>query len=125
MARYKKGDIVLLPFPFLTTRDIKRKLRPALVVSDHTIPKRYNDLILLAITSKISKPLFETEILVDSSLPTFVQTGLTVDSVIKCDMILTLPEDIVVRKIGELDIDLLRKVQDAILKGVGIKLVNY
>lgn len=125
MASYKKGEIVLLPFPFLATRDIKKKLRPALVVSDHTIPKRYNDLILLAITSKINKPLFETEILVDSSLPAFDQTGLAVSSVIKCDMILTLPEDIVVRKIGELDIDLLRKVQDAILKGLGIKLVNY
>ncbi|MGH7901881.1 MAG: type II toxin-antitoxin system PemK/MazF family toxin, partial [Thermodesulfobacteriota bacterium] len=93
-----------------------RKLRPALVVSDHTIPKRYNDLILLAITSKINKPLFETELLVDSSSPAYVQTGLAVNSVIKCDMILTLPEDIVVRKIGELDIELLRKVQDAILR---------
>ncbi len=91
MAKYKKGDIVLLPFPFLTTRNIKRKLRPALVVSDHTIPKRYNDLILLAITSKINKPLFETEILVDSSSPAYVQTGLAVISVIKCDMIFTLP----------------------------------
>ena len=60
----------------------------------------------------------------DSSSPAFVQTGLAVNSVIKCDVILTLPEDIVVRKMGELDVDLLRKVQDAILRGVGIKVVN-
>ena len=107
MAKYKRGDIVLVPFPFLATSGIKRKLRPALVISDHLIPKRYNDLILLAVTSKIYKPLFETEILVDSSIPTFAQTGLAVNSVIKCDMVLTLPEDMVVRKIGELATDLM------------------
>ena len=121
MAKYKRGDIVLVPFPFLTTSGIKRKLRPALVISDHIIPKRYNDLILLAVTSKIYKPLFETEILVDSSIPTFAQTGLAVNSVIKCDMVLTLPEDIVVRKIGELATDLMKRVEDALLTGLGIK----
>ncbi len=121
MAKYKRGDIVLVPFPFITTRDIKRKLRPALVISDHTIPKRYNDLILLAVTSKIPKPLFETEMLVDSSSPAFAKTGLAVNSVIKCDMVLTLPEDIVVRKVGELATDLMKTVEGALLKGLGIK----
>ena len=121
MAKYKRGDIVLVPFPFLTAQDIKRKLHPALVISDHLIPKRYDDLILLAITSKIHKPFFETEILVDLSSPAFARTGLAVSSLIKCDMILTLPEDMVVKKIGELAADLMKRVEDALLKGLGIK----
>lgn len=121
MAKYKKGDIVLVPFPFLIAGNIKRKLRPALVISDHAISKRYNDLIVLSVTSKVHKPLFETEVLIDFFSPEFAQTGLAVDSVIKCDMILTLPEDIVVRKIGELADNLMEKVEGALLKALGIK----
>ena len=35
--------------------------------------------------------------------------------------VLTLPEDMVVRKIGELATDSIKRVEDALLKGLGIK----
>jgi len=34
---YNRNDIVLLPFPFITTEGIKQKARPALIISDHSI----------------------------------------------------------------------------------------
>ncbi|MDQ1350867.1 MAG: hypothetical protein QG657_1169 [Acidobacteriota bacterium] len=49
---YKRGDVVLLPFPFITTGGAKQKARPALIISDHSIPRRFHDLILVGITSQ-------------------------------------------------------------------------
>ena len=37
MAIYERGDIVLVPFPFVTSAGMRQKLRPALVISDHKI----------------------------------------------------------------------------------------
>lgn len=52
--KYKKGDIVVVKFPFiLKERGEKQKGRPALVISDDKVIKRYRDVVLAAITSQI------------------------------------------------------------------------
>jgi len=43
---YKRGDIVILSFPFVTQTGMQQKARPALIISDHSIERRYNDVIL-------------------------------------------------------------------------------
>ncbi|MGP8330609.1 MAG: type II toxin-antitoxin system PemK/MazF family toxin [Methanosarcinaceae archaeon] len=58
---YKRGDIVIVPFPFITLAGVKQKARPALVVSDHSIQRRFNDLILAGITSRRIDEILETE----------------------------------------------------------------
>ena len=52
--RYKKGDIVVVRFPFILRngREVQ-KGRPALVISDDKVERRYNDVILSAITSHV------------------------------------------------------------------------
>jgi mRNA interferase MazF len=55
----KKGDIVVVPFPFTDLSDVKT--RPALVVSG----KKYNggrNVLLVAISTKIGLPDFSLEI---------------------------------------------------------------
>ncbi len=49
---YNRGDIVILPFPFITTKGTQQKARPALVISDHFIERRFDDVILVVITSQ-------------------------------------------------------------------------
>lgn len=49
---YDRGDVVILPFPFITTGGVQQKARPALVVSDHHINRRFDDVILIGITSQ-------------------------------------------------------------------------
>jgi mRNA interferase MazF len=49
MARFVKGDVVVVPFPFADLSEAKR--RPALVVADLT----GDDLILCQITSQYVK----------------------------------------------------------------------
>ena len=51
-TRYKRGDIVLVSFPFTDLSSSKR--RPALVVSPDTFNERMQDLVLAAITSQLT-----------------------------------------------------------------------
>ncbi|MBI5182727.1 MAG: type II toxin-antitoxin system PemK/MazF family toxin [Nitrospirae bacterium] len=51
---YKRGDIVVVKFPFIIKEGSeKQKGRPALVISDDKVKKRYKDIILSAITSHV------------------------------------------------------------------------
>src|SRR6266705_1299059 len=50
-TRYKRGDIVLVPFPFTDLSSSKR--RPALVVSPDWFNSSNQDFVLVAITSQI------------------------------------------------------------------------
>ena len=43
---FNRGDIVILPFPFVTQAGMQQKARPALIISDHSIESRYKGVIL-------------------------------------------------------------------------------
>jgi mRNA interferase MazF len=55
MINYSFGDILLVPFPF--TNQTGTKKRPAVVINSGTYNQRHNDLVLMAITSRIRMPL--------------------------------------------------------------------
>ena len=64
---YNRGDIVIVPFPFVLTGGQQiQKARPARVISDMTLERRYNDLILASITSQVPEDLKETEMIMDA-----------------------------------------------------------
>ena len=70
-TRYRRGDIVLVPFPFTDLSSTKK--RPALVVSPDTFNEHAQDVVLVAITSQPSDsshivPLDEHDY-VDGQLP--------------------------------------------------------
>ena len=56
MARFVKGDVVVLPFPFSDLSGSKR--RPAFVIN----PLLGNDILLCQITSKASKDKYSIPI---------------------------------------------------------------
>ena len=73
---YKRGDIELLPFPFVIIDGIVRKARPALLISDHTIERRFDDFILAGITSQRVDDIEWTEFLIEENNKHFAATGL-------------------------------------------------
>jgi len=96
---YSRGDIVIVPFPFvLVSGEQEQKARPAMIISDEMIDRRYGDLILAAITSRVPEELKVTEL----SLKPTKETGLAKDSVLRTGFLMTLPQSLVVRKIGRL-----------------------
>lgn len=114
---YKKGDIVVVKFPFVLKEERKfQKGRPALVISDDKVEKRYKDVILTAITSKIPEGIMETELILD---PVEI-TGLVKKSLLRLDFIMTIPEELIRRKIGELPKNLMIEVKNKLKRLFGI-----
>jgi len=49
----EKGDLILVPFPF--SDQSGRKVRPVIVISNNNFNKHSEDLIVVGVTSNISK----------------------------------------------------------------------
>jgi mRNA interferase MazF len=93
MATFRKGDIVIFPFPY--TDLSSRKVRPCLVVSN----EMDEDLILCQITSqKIKKDNFSIELKKDET----IKGTLFIDSYIRANMIFTANKIQIIKKICEL-----------------------
>lgn len=87
---YKKGTVVLVPFPFTDLSG--NKVRPALIASQSVSG---DDIVVLFITSvKGKSELF------DVSLASSKTNGLKVSSRIKCAKIATLDKKIVLGELG-------------------------
>jgi mRNA-degrading endonuclease toxin of MazEF toxin-antitoxin module len=114
---YKKGDIVVVKFPFILKEIGEiQKGRPALVVSDEKLERRYRDIILAAITSHIPENIMEIEFILE---PTEA-TGLLRKSLLRLDFLMTIPEELISRKIGRLSENLITEVEHRLKRLFGI-----
>jgi len=114
---YNRGDIVVVPFPFVLSGGQKiQKARPALIISDMTLDRRYNDLILASITSQVPDDLKETEIIVE---PTPVN-GLLKKSSLRLEFLMTVPSELISRKIGQLKPQEIKDVDLKIARSLGL-----
>ncbi len=106
MARFIKGDIVVIPFPFSDLSGSKR--RPAFVIT--FLPG--NDILLCQITSKASKDKYSIPILSTD----FVTGNLPVESYIRPNKIFTADQNIIIRKAGNVKPALVNKIIDEIVE---------
>ncbi len=106
----KRGDIVLLPFPWTDLQGTK--VRPALVVSDDSYNKAENDSIFLFITTKIYEGGFDFRL--TKSHPSFQDTGLKVDSTFRIGKIVTLEQTLATHRLGYADTRLLKKIKSGL-----------
>ena len=95
---FNRGDVVLVPFPFtdLTTQ----KQRPGLVISSKDFNDSSPDVILLAITSQISKDLQHSDY--PLSLDEQKKGGLPKPSIVKATKVVTLSQALVRKTLGRL-----------------------
>jgi len=116
--KYKKGDIVIVKFPFVRlNRSIEQKGRPALVLSDEHPPRRYQDVTLAAISSQLPSNIMDLEIIIEP----LKSTGLVKESLLRLDFLMTIPEVLISRKIGNLPDEILIEVDAKLLNLFGIK----
>ncbi len=100
----KKGDIVVVRFPFILKngREVQ-KGHPAMVISDD----KAKSVILSAITSHVPDDVMEFEMIIGSKRG----TGLLKRSLLRLDFIMTVPEELISRKIGELSQNQLKQAE--------------
>ena len=112
----KRGDIVLVPFPF--TDLSLRKIRPAVIISPDP---QGEDIILAAISSvPLKTKLMPTEFMFESTHPDFSKTGLKKSSVFKLNKLLTLHHSIIIRRLGFVSDELQKQLDKHLAKAVGL-----
>lgn len=103
---YKQGDIVLVPFPFSNLSSTK--IRPVLIISNYSYNRNSADLIVCGITSNIKPSRFS--IIIDQHN---LRTGsLKTKSKIKVDAITALEKSIILKSIGTVKQNVIKKVKD-------------
>jgi len=106
VAKFVKGDIVVIPFPFSDLTQAKR--RPALVI----VPLEGNDAILCQITSKTVTDRYAV-----SLLDTDIETGaLKQTGNIRPNRLFTADQHIILYKIGSLKQEKLRAVVQKLIE---------
>jgi len=95
MTIYEQGDIVLVSFPFTDLTAVKK--RPALVVSANWYNKRYRDVVLVAVTSRVPPILDELDYRITES--DFKTGKLYKDSIVKLGKVFTIENGLILKKI--------------------------
>ncbi|MEX0987955.1 MAG: type II toxin-antitoxin system PemK/MazF family toxin [Bacteroidales bacterium] len=108
--KYKKGDIVIIGFPFSDLS--KTKKRPALIISNDTVNKT-GDYLMVQVTSKIhndilSLPINKTNFVNDKELP--------LQSCIRLHKIFLLNESLIITKNTAIEPSFLDSVIEKITK---------
>lgn len=106
MAKFVKGEVVVIPFPFSDLSGSKR--RPALVLAD--LPG--DDLLLCQITSQSSKDIYAVPLLAAD----FLNGSLPVNSFIRPARLFTADRNIVIRKAGLIRAKTINDVTQTIIK---------
>lgn len=119
---YRKGDVVLVSFPY-TTDDgsTQTKRRPAVLISNDYNNARLDDVLLVPLTSNTTRAAREptqVEVLMDT--PEGKSAGLRLDSVIDCTVIATIPKTLIVSKIGAFPQDVMEKVDQCLMIAMAI-----
>jgi mRNA interferase MazF len=108
----KRGDVVIVPFPFQDKPG--EKIRPAVVVQADAETKRLANTILAMVTGNLSDAGQPTTVLVDPADPDGAGSGLTGRSLVKCYNLATVRQNRVTAIIGHLSDVLMQRVNAAL-----------
>ena len=106
MTSYKRGDVVLVPFPFTDLSSAKQ--RPALVVSADTFNSTRNDVLVAAITSQIPPKLATDEFMIPAG--ELAACGLPKPSILRLSKLVSLHRQLVIKRVGALPATTLTQV---------------
>ena len=117
--KVRRGDVVLLDYPFST--GVGSKVRPALVVQGDRDNARLSNTIVALITRTIHRAGdVETQLLVDITTPDGMATGLRATSAVNCSNLFTVNEVLIHKKIGMLPAGAMTQVNECLRKALGI-----
>jgi mRNA interferase MazF len=107
---YRRGDVVLVPFPFTDLTGSKQ--RPALVVSSDAFNASHDDVLLVAITSRVPATLSSNEVVISST--DLGPSGLLKPSVVKTAKLITIHQALIRKSIGKMPPPALKQVLEVI-----------
>jgi mRNA interferase MazF len=108
-AAFNRGDVVLVPFPYVTDFS-KAKSRPALVIQNDVANKFSPNLILALISSRRPKKVYPFHFHIRNGTDLAEKAGLDKYSIVKSEVIITVPKSSVMKKIGTLPAEAMNQV---------------
>lgn len=110
----RRGEVYLVNFDPVIGAEI-RKTRPALILQND-IANRYSPLtIVSAISSQFKEPLYPTEVLLKAG-----EGGTTKDSVVLLNQIRSVDKRRLVRRMGTIRSDTMRRIDRSVLISLGL-----
>lgn len=116
----RRGDVILVAFPFVASHEVQRKLRPAVVVQADRYNRRRAVVLVAAVTSSRPGVDLPCKVPVEKDSAEGRLAGLRVDSVVDCQTLATLPQDEIVRRIGRFSPVMLSRIDHALKDALGI-----
>lgn len=110
----RRGDVVLVAFPFLAQSHVQRKRRPALVVQADRYNRRLAAVIIAAITTTSARQELSCKVAVTKDSPEGREGGLRLDSVVDCQTLATVPREEIVRRLGTFSQEIMRRIDHAL-----------
>lgn len=119
---YRKGDVVLVSFPYTTDEGTTQtKRRPAVIISNDYNNSRLDDVLLVPLTSNTTRAAREpTQVVVMMNTEEGKAGGLRLDSVIDCTVIATIPKTLLVNKIGAFPQETMERVDQCLMIAMAI-----
>ena len=115
----RRGEIVIVDFPY--SDQTASKIRPALVVQANLWNQRLDDPILAPITSSHNpNSVTSTQYFIDVSSPEGQQTGLILNSVVRCGNLIAYNQSLILRIIGRLSPHAMQQIDGCLKAALGI-----
>jgi mRNA-degrading endonuclease toxin of MazEF toxin-antitoxin module len=116
----KRGDVVLIGFPFVAQGTARQKRRPAVVVQADRYNRRGAAVIIAAITSTRAHTELPCKVTIRKDSPTGRAANLRLDSVVDCQTIATVPKEEIVRRLGSFPSETMKKIDLALQDALGL-----
>jgi len=113
----KRGDVVLVPFPF--TDLTSQKLRPAVIIS--VDPQRID--VVIAFVSSVVSPeeLSATDYVLRQDDADFLKTGLRKTSTFRMRKLLTIERSSIIRRLGRVSPAIQKELDIRLRRAVGLQ----
>ena len=96
---FRRGDVVLVPFSYVSDYT-QSKARPAVVIQNDIANQFSPNLILALISSTVPGKEYPIHYRVTANSPIGKASGLERDSIVKTEVLITIPKKMVIRRIG-------------------------
>jgi mRNA interferase MazF len=120
MIEVRRGDVVLVAFPFVSRAGVERKRRPAVVLQSDRYNRRRAAVILAAITSSQKQSDLPCKVSFAADSEEGRRVGLRIDSVVDCQTLITLPRSEIAARLGTFSPEALTLIDRALADALGL-----
>lgn len=117
----RRGDVVLVAFPFVAGGETIRKRRPAVVVQADPYNRRRSAFIIAAITSTATGRTLPCKVAVAHRSAVGRRAGIRLDSVVDCQTLATVPREEIRGRLGAFPASVMARVDTALKDALGLR----